>query len=183
MSGGTSAFVGYLAAVVCDLCARDGRRAVLIVNGHGGNWASVTHAVDHCLTDVVSQIVQRAAPAMEAAGIYRPVHLWHVLRHPYASVLAARRARLHDLGRDRSHQAGSGAAAAHSPARRGDPGGGECHRITGEDCFHLTVHLRSIDELSSLLDRFLAFGETTASIINASPDPTTRPPIDGDEQS
>jgi len=30
----------------------------------------------------------------------------------------------------------------------------ECHRITGEDCFFLKVHLRSIDELGPLLDRF-----------------------------
>src|SRR5207253_8813310 len=30
---------------------------------------------------------------------------------------------------------------------------GECLRITGEDCFLLTVHLRSIDELGDLLDR------------------------------
>jgi Lrp/AsnC family leucine-responsive transcriptional regulator len=54
---------------------------------------------------------------------------------------------------------------------------GECHRITGEDCFYLKVHLRSIDELTSLLDRFLAFGETTTSIINASPILHREPPI------
>jgi Lrp/AsnC family leucine-responsive transcriptional regulator len=53
----------------------------------------------------------------------------------------------------------------------------ECHRITGEDCFYLKVHLRSIDELSDILDRFLAFGETTTSIINASPIPRRDPPI------
>jgi Lrp/AsnC family transcriptional regulator, leucine-responsive regulatory protein len=53
----------------------------------------------------------------------------------------------------------------------------ECHRITGEDCFYLKVYLRSIDELSSLLDRFLAHGETTTSIINASPIPRRAPPI------
>jgi Lrp/AsnC family leucine-responsive transcriptional regulator len=46
---------------------------------------------------------------------------------------------------------------------------GECHRITGEDCFYLTLHLRSIDELAGLLDRFLVFGATTTSIINSSP--------------
>jgi Lrp/AsnC family leucine-responsive transcriptional regulator len=46
---------------------------------------------------------------------------------------------------------------------------GECHRITGEDCFYLTIHLRSIDDLSVVLDRFLAHGETTTSLINASP--------------
>jgi len=53
----------------------------------------------------------------------------------------------------------------------------ECHRITGEDCFYLTVHLRSIDDLSALLDRFLVFGETTTSIVNASPVPQRGPPI------
>jgi Lrp/AsnC family leucine-responsive transcriptional regulator len=54
---------------------------------------------------------------------------------------------------------------------------GECHRITGEDCFYLKVHLRSIDELSTLLDRFLAYGETTTSIVNASPIPRRDPPL------
>jgi Lrp/AsnC family leucine-responsive transcriptional regulator len=54
---------------------------------------------------------------------------------------------------------------------------GECHRITGEDCFYLKVHLRSIDELSDLLDRFLAYGETTTSIVNASPIPRRDPPF------
>jgi Lrp/AsnC family transcriptional regulator, leucine-responsive regulatory protein len=53
---------------------------------------------------------------------------------------------------------------------------GECHRITGEDCFYLKVHLRSIEELSSVLDRFLAYGETTTSIVNASPIPRRDPP-------
>jgi Lrp/AsnC family leucine-responsive transcriptional regulator len=53
---------------------------------------------------------------------------------------------------------------------------GECHRITGEDCFYLKVHLRSIDDLSALLDRFLVYGETTTSIINASPVPGRSPP-------
>jgi Lrp/AsnC family leucine-responsive transcriptional regulator len=53
---------------------------------------------------------------------------------------------------------------------------GECHRITGEDCFFLKLHLRSIDELGELLDRFLAYGETTTSLINASPVPRRDPP-------
>jgi Lrp/AsnC family transcriptional regulator, leucine-responsive regulatory protein len=53
----------------------------------------------------------------------------------------------------------------------------ECHRITGEDCFFLKVHLRSIDDLSGLLDRFLLYGETTTSIINASPIPGREPPV------
>jgi Lrp/AsnC family leucine-responsive transcriptional regulator len=54
----------------------------------------------------------------------------------------------------------------------------ECHRITGEDCFYLKVHLRSIDELSPLLDRFLAYGQTTTSIVNASPIARRDPPLD-----
>jgi len=54
---------------------------------------------------------------------------------------------------------------------------GECHRITGEDCFYLTLHLRSIDELSETLDRFLVYGETTTSLINATPIPRRDPPI------
>jgi Lrp/AsnC family leucine-responsive transcriptional regulator len=58
---------------------------------------------------------------------------------------------------------------------------GECHRITGEDCFYLKVYLRSIDQLSGLLDRFLVYGETTTSLINASPIPRRDPPLDGDE--
>jgi Lrp/AsnC family leucine-responsive transcriptional regulator len=54
----------------------------------------------------------------------------------------------------------------------------ECHRITGEDCFYLTVHLRSIDELSGLLDRFLDYGQTTTSIVNDTPIATRMPPFD-----
>jgi Lrp/AsnC family transcriptional regulator, leucine-responsive regulatory protein len=59
----------------------------------------------------------------------------------------------------------------------------ECHRITGEDCFYIKIYLRSIDELSDLLDRFLVYGETTTSLINASPIPRRDPPLDldGDE--
>jgi Lrp/AsnC family leucine-responsive transcriptional regulator len=53
----------------------------------------------------------------------------------------------------------------------------ECHRITGEDCFFLKVVLRSIDELSGLLDRFLVHGQTTTSIVNGSPIPRRDPPL------
>jgi Lrp/AsnC family leucine-responsive transcriptional regulator len=53
----------------------------------------------------------------------------------------------------------------------------ECHRITGEDCFFMKVHLRSIEALGGVLDRFLAYGETTTSIVNASPVPRRDPPL------
>ena len=45
----------------------------------------------------------------------------------------------------------------------------ECHRITGEDCFLMRAHLRALDELDGLLDRFLAYGQTTTSIVQSSP--------------
>jgi len=45
----------------------------------------------------------------------------------------------------------------------------ECHRITGEDCLFLKLHLRSIDDLEPLLDRFTPYGRTTTSIIHSSP--------------
>lgn len=47
----------------------------------------------------------------------------------------------------------------------------ECHRITGEDCFILKVHFPAMDQLDRILDRFLAFGSTTTSIIQSSPVP------------
>lgn len=45
----------------------------------------------------------------------------------------------------------------------------DCHRITGEDCFFVKLHLRSMDDLEEILDRFLALGQTTTSIIHSSP--------------
>jgi len=45
----------------------------------------------------------------------------------------------------------------------------ECHRITGEDCFLIRAHLRALEELDGLLDKFLAYGQTTTSIVQSSP--------------
>ena len=45
----------------------------------------------------------------------------------------------------------------------------ECHRITGEDCFFVKLHLRSIEDLEEILDRFVLYGQTTTSIIHSSP--------------
>jgi len=55
----------------------------------------------------------------------------------------------------------------------------ECHRITGEDCFLMRLHLRSLDELDGLLDRFLAYGQTTTSIVQSSPVPLRGLPLPG----
>jgi Lrp/AsnC family leucine-responsive transcriptional regulator len=54
----------------------------------------------------------------------------------------------------------------------------ECHRITGEDCYLLRLHLRAIDELEDVLDRFTPYGLTTTSIIHSSPVPRRGPPLE-----
>lgn len=55
----------------------------------------------------------------------------------------------------------------------------ECHRITGEDCFILKVHVEAIETLDRLLDRFLAHGQTTTSIVQSTPVPPRDPPLPG----
>ena len=55
----------------------------------------------------------------------------------------------------------------------------ECHRITGEDCFILKVHVEAIESLDRLLDRFLAHGQTTTSIVQSTPVPPRDPPLPG----
>ncbi len=56
----------------------------------------------------------------------------------------------------------------------------ECHRITGEDCFLLKVHVSNVDRLETVLDRFLAFGQTTTSIVQSSPVPPRPLPLPAD---
>jgi Lrp/AsnC family leucine-responsive transcriptional regulator len=53
----------------------------------------------------------------------------------------------------------------------------ECHRITGEDCYLLRLHLRSMDDLEDVLDRFTPYGLTTTSIIHSTPVPRRGPPL------
>ena len=53
----------------------------------------------------------------------------------------------------------------------------ECYRITGEDCYLLRLHLRSIDDLEETLDRFTLYGLTTTSIIHSAPVPRRGPPL------
>lgn len=56
----------------------------------------------------------------------------------------------------------------------------ECHRVTGEDCFVMKVHLPALDQLDEVLDRFLAFGQTTTSIVQSSPVPPRGLPLPGE---
>jgi Lrp/AsnC family leucine-responsive transcriptional regulator len=45
----------------------------------------------------------------------------------------------------------------------------ECHRVTGDDCYVMKVHLRDVEHLEEVIDRFAALGQTTSSIMQSSP--------------
>ena len=45
----------------------------------------------------------------------------------------------------------------------------ECYRITGEDCFFVRLHLRAMEDLEPILDRFVIYGQTTTSIVHSAP--------------
>jgi Lrp/AsnC family transcriptional regulator, leucine-responsive regulatory protein len=47
----------------------------------------------------------------------------------------------------------------------------ECHRISGDDCFLLKVHVPAIEALEAILDRFLVHGQTTSSFVVGTPVP------------
>jgi Lrp/AsnC family transcriptional regulator, leucine-responsive regulatory protein len=53
----------------------------------------------------------------------------------------------------------------------------ECYRMTGEDCFYFTMHLRSVDELEPIIDRFMPYGSTTTSLIQSAPVPRRPLPL------
>jgi Lrp/AsnC family leucine-responsive transcriptional regulator len=47
----------------------------------------------------------------------------------------------------------------------------ECHRVTGDDCFVMTTWVRDVEHLEELIDQFVAYGQTTTSIMQSSPVP------------
>jgi Lrp/AsnC family leucine-responsive transcriptional regulator len=47
----------------------------------------------------------------------------------------------------------------------------EAHRITGEDCYLITAHVRDVTHLEELIDQLAIYGQTTTSIIQSSPVP------------
>jgi Lrp/AsnC family leucine-responsive transcriptional regulator len=53
----------------------------------------------------------------------------------------------------------------------------ECRRITGEDCYVMSLHVRSVEHLEEVLDRFALFGQTTTSIVQSSPVPRRALPV------
>jgi Lrp/AsnC family leucine-responsive transcriptional regulator len=51
----------------------------------------------------------------------------------------------------------------------------ECHRITGEDCFLVKVHVPTLEDLEALLDQFLLHGQTHSSLVVSTPVPPRNP--------
>lgn len=47
----------------------------------------------------------------------------------------------------------------------------DCRRITGEDCYFMTAHVRDVEHLERVIDRFTVLGQTTTSIVQSSPVP------------
>ncbi|MGW0806350.1 Lrp/AsnC family transcriptional regulator [Nonomuraea sp. NPDC002799] len=54
----------------------------------------------------------------------------------------------------------------------------ECYRMTGDDCFYFTMHLRAVDELEPILDLFTPYGHTTTSLIHTAPVPRRPLPLE-----
>ncbi|GAA4973760.1 Lrp/AsnC family leucine-responsive transcriptional regulator [Nonomuraea thailandensis] len=54
----------------------------------------------------------------------------------------------------------------------------ECYRMTGDDCFCFTMHLRTVDELEPILDLFTPYGHTTTSLIHTAPVPRRPLPLE-----
>ncbi|MGY4493346.1 Lrp/AsnC family transcriptional regulator [gamma proteobacterium L18] len=53
----------------------------------------------------------------------------------------------------------------------------ECDKVTGDDCFIARLHVRSIEELDTVLDDLNAYAETNTAIIKKSPVKRRLPPM------
>ncbi|GAA2582684.1 Lrp/AsnC family transcriptional regulator [Winogradskya consettensis] len=51
----------------------------------------------------------------------------------------------------------------------------ECHRVSGEDCFLIKVHVPAIEDLEPVLDQFLLHGQTHSSFVVSTPVPPRTP--------
>lgn len=47
----------------------------------------------------------------------------------------------------------------------------DCRRVTGDDCYLMTAHVRDVSHLEEVIDHFVALGQTTTSIVQSSPVP------------
>jgi Lrp/AsnC family leucine-responsive transcriptional regulator len=54
----------------------------------------------------------------------------------------------------------------------------ECHRITGDDCYLMKAHVRDVEHMEEVIDRFAVYGQTTTSIVQSSPVPGRGLPLD-----
>ena len=61
--------------------------------------------------------------------------------------------------------------AAVAELARQTPGVIECHRVTGDDCYVITAFVRDVEHLEVVIDQFVAYGQTTSSIMQSSPVP------------
>ena len=53
----------------------------------------------------------------------------------------------------------------------------ECHRITGDDCYLMKAHVRDVEHMEEVIDRFAIYGQTTTSIVQSSPVPGRSVPL------
>jgi Lrp/AsnC family leucine-responsive transcriptional regulator len=111
----------------------------------------------------VAERVQRLERAGVIAG-YRAEIDARALGYPVAAIVRIRPA--------------SGQLQRIPEVARETPEVGECYRITGDDCYLMRLHLRAIDDLEDVLDRFTPYGQTTTSIIHSAPVPRRGPPLD-----
>jgi Lrp/AsnC family leucine-responsive transcriptional regulator len=56
----------------------------------------------------------------------------------------------------------------------------EAQRITGEDCYFIRMHVRDVEHLEEVIDRFAPYGQTTTSIVQSAPVPPRGLPVDSD---
>lgn len=47
----------------------------------------------------------------------------------------------------------------------------DCRRVTGDDCYVMTAHVRSVEHLEEVIDGFAVYGQTTTSLVQSSPVP------------
>jgi Lrp/AsnC family transcriptional regulator, leucine-responsive regulatory protein len=111
----------------------------------------------------VAERVQRLERAGVIAG-YRPEIDPRAFGYPVAAIVRIRPA--------------PGQLQRIPEVARETPEVGECYRITGDDCYLMRLHLRAIDDLEDVLDRFTPYGQTTTSIIHSAPVPRRGPPLE-----
>jgi Lrp/AsnC family leucine-responsive transcriptional regulator len=47
----------------------------------------------------------------------------------------------------------------------------ECRRVTGDDCYVMTAHVRDVEHLEEVIVQFALYGQTTTSLVQSSPVP------------